>query len=206
MILACVFALAAIHVEANLWLKSITAFQYQPSDRHSQVAFQKRYPCQTLNKHGAFNQHASFFQLRSTENLPDYGKTPIDIDQYTLDVRKRWRRPELFGTSLIDQTISEIQVNTMGGGDRSIPSTVEINKEQRVKRRRALDSLGITSFNQFVSQHIENSSDDKSASIHALARKQPKVFQLNIGLYCNQACTFFFKSVYVYCMIIQVFT
>jgi sulfatase maturation enzyme AslB (radical SAM superfamily) len=53
-----------------------------------------------------------------------------------------------------------------------------LTKEERKQRQRALDSLGIPSFRDFV--HREHQS---------LTRKQTEILQLNIGLYCNQACS-----------------
>eukprot|EP01135_Chromosphaera_perkinsii_P010144 Nk52_evm10s2039 gene=Nk52_evmTU10s2039 len=55
----------------------------------------------------------------------------------------------------------------------------QITKEEQIKRRRALDELGVPSFHDFL--------------LHKhglrLERKQHAgILQLNIGLYCNQAC------------------
>jgi len=49
--------------------------------------------------------------------------------------------------------------------------------EERKKMRRALDKLGIPDFKDFL--------NEKGLSI---PRSTPKILQLNIGLYCNQAC------------------
>jgi radical SAM/Cys-rich protein len=125
------------------------------------------------------------FKLQSTkeerQDLPDYGKTLVDIDQIKLEKRERWRRKDLDGTSLLDQTLTELEqdqdfqdtsrrLQTMGHEAMS--------KEERTRRRRALDSLGVPNFNTFLHQkHI------------SLKRQLPEVLQINIGLYCNQACT-----------------
>jgi radical SAM/Cys-rich protein len=52
--------------------------------------------------------------------------------------------------------------------------------EERKVRRRALDKLGVPDFGQFL---------EEAGVAHQLARKQTEVFQVNIGLYCNQACS-----------------
>eukprot|EP00536_Pseudo-nitzschia_multiseries_P008793 jgi/Psemu1/241523/estExt_Genewise1.C_2300040 len=50
-----------------------------------------------------------------------------------------------------------------------------ITKEERTQRRRALDKLN-------------GSTATKSVKPYRLHRKSPTVLQINIGLYCNQAC------------------
>ena len=50
--------------------------------------------------------------------------------------------------------------------------------EERKKRRRALSDLGVPDFWEFVEQRAPV----------ALARRAAETMQINIGLYCNQAC------------------
>jgi len=114
-------------------------------------------------------------------DLPDYGKTTVEIDKIRLEKAKAWRRKDLFGNTLIDQTLEELQ------DDKDFQETAKryaelgaekITKEERANRRRALDSLGIPSFEDFLQEKLP-----------ALPkRKPPSVLQINIGLYCNQAC------------------
>jgi sulfatase maturation enzyme AslB (radical SAM superfamily) len=52
-----------------------------------------------------------------------------------------------------------------------------LTKEERIKRRRALDTLGVPSFDEFLAQ--------KKLSLH---KGKIEILQMNIGLYCNQAC------------------
>jgi radical SAM/Cys-rich protein len=54
------------------------------------------------------------------------------------------------------------------------------SKEVRAHRRRSLHSLGIQGFSKFI-------EDQTGTSV--LRRKSPQILQLNIGLYCNQACS-----------------
>jgi radical SAM/Cys-rich protein len=113
-------------------------------------------------------------------DLPDYGKTSVDVDKIKLEKRDKWRRKDLFGTSLLDQTMEELE------NDTDFQDTAQrlqrmgaqaMTKEERTQRRRALDSLGVPEFNTFLKE--------KGISI---LRKSPQVLQVNIGLYCNQAC------------------
>ena len=72
--------------------------------------------------------------------------------------------------------------------------------EERKVRRRALDALGVPDFKTFVQEKMieeeksspltvnENSAAEKKTGA-VISRKDPTVFQLNIGLYCNQACS-----------------
>mmetsp|Transcript_10 Transcript_10/g.22 ORF Transcript_10/g.22 Transcript_10/m.22 type:complete len:467 (+) Transcript_10:160-1560(+) len=121
----------------------------------------------------------------SRKDLPDYGKTSVDIEKIKLKKIEKWRRKDLNGQSLVEQTISEME------GDAEFQKVAEklktlgpaqVSKEERTKRRRALDSLGITDFDSFVNQKT-----DGEAAIYR-KRKTPEVLQINIGLYCNQAC------------------
>jgi sulfatase maturation enzyme AslB (radical SAM superfamily) len=50
--------------------------------------------------------------------------------------------------------------------------------EERKRRRRALDSLGIESF----ASHLH------SRGLPAPVKASPTTLQVNVGLYCNQAC------------------
>ena len=52
----------------------------------------------------------------------------------------------------------------------------QLTKEERKQRQRALDTLGVPPFNEKVTEE-------------ALTRKATEIFQINVGLYCNQACS-----------------
>lgn len=112
-------------------------------------------------------------------DLPDYGKTSVEVDKIKI-AAKPWRRKDLFGSSLVEQTLEEIKT------DEEFQETAkryaelgaeQVTKEERTRRRRALDSLGVPSFAVFLKE--------KNAK---LQRKEPRILQINIGLYCNQAC------------------
>ena len=113
-------------------------------------------------------------------DLPDYGKTSVEVDKIKLEKRKRWRRKDLFGTSLLDQTLTELENDAEFQNSAKRMETLgakALSKEESTKRRRALDSLGVPGFSTFLKE--------KNISIQ---RKLPQVLQINIGLYCNQAC------------------
>lgn len=55
----------------------------------------------------------------------------------------------------------------------------QLTREERRARQRSLDSLGVPEF----------ASKLKSQKVSPLIRSPAKIFQLNIGLYCNQACS-----------------
>ena len=181
---------------------------------------------------GAANANANAIQktkmYSATENqnqsLPDVDKTSIDIDQHKLEKKNKWRRPELFGKSIIDQTMEDIDQDEEFQ-KRAKTDLKDLTREERLKRRRALDSLGIPSFNMFLSQknilktntntntstdentnnenikHVDNDDDNTTTTRTStgaqetstieptiLNRKDPEVLQINVGLYCNQAC------------------
>lgn len=127
------------------------------------------------------------------ESLPDYGKTTVKVDTIKLEPKKaassKWRRKDLFGSSLIDQTKQEMKE------DEDFQLTVKryeeigqagVSKEERTQRRRALTSLGVTSFSKFLGEQLH--PDEMKDKPFPLQRKTPTILQINIGLYCNQAC------------------
>lgn len=114
-------------------------------------------------------------------DLPDYGKTTVEVDKIHLSQAKAWRRKDLFGSSLIDQTLEDLKEDAEFQETAARYAELgaeKISREERSRRRRALDDLGIPSFNSFL----------REKTGRLLKRKEPKILQLNIGLYCNQAC------------------
>ena len=126
------------------------------------------------------------------DDLPDFN-TPVDVDQIRLETKAKWRREDLFGSSIVDQTIAEIET------DEEFQSTARrlkelgkdgMSKEERTQRRRALTKLGVPSFAKFLGQKLNGEGEDEGSSVapYKLVRKAPAILQINIGLYCNQAC------------------
>jgi radical SAM/Cys-rich protein len=129
-------------------------------------------------------------------DLPDYGKTTVQVDQIKLlePKKKKFRRQDLFGSSIIDQTIKELEADVDFQETQTRIQSIGlegVSKEERTQRRRALTNLGIPPFAKFLGQQLlldNDSSDDDSNQPYHLERSTPKVLQINIGLYCNQAC------------------
>jgi len=121
---------------------------------------------------------------RASSSLPDYGTTSVEIDEHRLAKIDKWRRKDLDGKSLVDQTMLELENDADFQRTSERIATVgekQMSIEERTKRRRALDSLGVPSFTEFL-------VDNGAADAPVLYRRDPEVLQLNIGLYCNQAC------------------
>ena len=120
--------------------------------------------------------------IEEPPDMPDYGKTPVEIQNIKLDKADKWRRKDLFGNSLVEQTLDELERDDEFQATTKRYASIgpeKVSREERAKRRRALDGLGISSFSSFL---VEN------AGVSKLERKAPTVLQINIGLYCNQAC------------------
>jgi len=64
-----------------------------------------------------------------------------------------------------------------------------LTKEERRQRQRALDGFGLPSFEEKVSSVSKSSCTTQlSPSNTILTRRKTEILQLNVGLYCNQAC------------------
>jgi radical SAM/Cys-rich protein len=122
--------------------------------------------------------------LAAKKLLPDYGKTTVEVDTIRLEEKSRanaWRRKDLFGSSLIDQTLEELKADAKFQSTQKRMETLGMEgmtKEEHTQRRRALNKLGIPPFAQFLKEQNQEMP----------YRKLPTVLQINIGLYCNQAC------------------
>jgi hypothetical protein len=91
-------------------------------------------------------------------DLPDYGKTSVEVDKIRLTkASKAWRRKDLFGNSLIEQTVKELNE------DADFQETAArykelgaetVTREERAVRRRALDDLGVPSFQGFLADKV----------------------------------------------------
>ena len=145
----------------------------------------------TSNHHSSSRQHvpqgsspSGTQTFGSTKDLPDYGKTSVEIDTHKLEKIGKWRRRDLDGKSLVEATLTEMENDDDFQRTAEKIATVgekQMSIEERTKRRRALDSLGVQPFNEFL-------VEQGAASSPMLQRRDPEVLQLNIGLYCNQAC------------------
>ena len=82
--------------------------------------------------------------------------------------------------SLVESTLEGIQLDTVflqTEKDLKQFGQTKLTLEERKARHRSLRNLGIPSFSGYIK--------DKAVDI---SRKETKILQLNIGLYCNQAC------------------
>mmetsp|Transcript_62636 Transcript_62636/g.125473 ORF Transcript_62636/g.125473 Transcript_62636/m.125473 type:complete len:470 (+) Transcript_62636:136-1545(+) len=127
-----------------------------------------------------------FFHNRSFSTnpvTPDY-TTSVDIDKIRLakPVRKAWVPPVASG-SLIPDTLAEMENDEefqLSAKALRQSGQRKLTLEERKRRRRALGDIGVPSFGEFLAQQPQPL---------AVARRQAEVLQLNIGLYCNQACS-----------------
>jgi radical SAM/Cys-rich protein len=65
-------------------------------------------------------------------------------------------------------------------------AAMKATKDDRATRRRALGGLGVPNFRAYVEDRVAASLPP--GEVDVLQRRSPKVLQLNVGLYCNQAC------------------
>ena len=88
--------------------------------------------------------------------------------------------------SLIPYTLSEMEEDAELKQSMAALKSVgqkRLSLEERRMRRRALDSLGVPEFEPFLRSQGMLQQDA------ALSRDKVTMLQLNVGLYCNQACT-----------------
>eukprot|EP00210_Caulerpa_lentillifera_P004404 g4202.t1 len=99
-----------------------------------------------------------------------------------IEVRQIHRASLNKSTSLIPETLEDMS------RDEEFQTTqrkleefgqIQLTREERRARQRSLDALGIPDFSWKL----------KSTKVSPLIRSPVKIFQLNIGLYCNQACS-----------------
>eukprot|EP00798_Chlamydomonas_sp_ICE-L_P030330 gene30330-35323_t len=84
--------------------------------------------------------------------------------------------------SLIPQTLEDMEEDSefqLHLAELKAKGQAALTREERVKRQRSLDTLGVPSFYAM----------SKEKGVKPLVRKPAAILQLNIGLYCNQACT-----------------
>ncbi|GAQ78074.1 hypothetical protein KFL_000070430 [Klebsormidium nitens] len=100
---------------------------------------------------------------------------PVLVSASNMELRERTKG------SLVPETLKEMETDV--DFQRTKQALLErgqaaLTAEERKKRRRALDNLGVPSFDHFL----------KEQGLSPLTRKPVTTLQLNIGLYCNQAC------------------
>eukprot|EP00968_Pinguiococcus_pyrenoidosus_P028544 scaffold7938_cov286-Pinguiococcus_pyrenoidosus.AAC.2 len=111
--------------------------------------------------------------------------TPVDVASLKLERKGRrrevnWVVPEGMEDSLIPETLKRMEEDEtfqITAKQLKEMGAVRLSREERQRRRRALDRIGVPSFQEFVEKEQVD-----------LSRLPTTVLQMNIGLYCNQAC------------------
>jgi len=112
--------------------------------------------------------------VRAEAQSSETKSSPI-TDEVAADLRERTQG------SLVPQTLKEMEGNEeLQRVTRELQEKGQkaLTKEERAKRRRALEGLGLPNFNDQL----------KESSIEPLKHLPTTILQINIGLYCNQAC------------------
>ncbi|KAL7455245.1 hypothetical protein ACHAWC_007458 [Mediolabrus comicus] len=128
--------------------------------------------------------------------LPNYSNSHLHSTKDHIETKRlEWSFNNDDGpsTSLIPETIDQMETDIEFQELAKKISKVGVEgmtREERAERRRALDELGVPNFMQFVvTQDEEENVHDGHIKNNRLYRSHPTILQLNIGLYCNQACT-----------------
>lgn len=129
----------------------------------------------------AIKIYGAFFSTNL--NNIDIGNTKLPESklQQARKLRKKLLKSTPVEGSLIKETLARLEEDDSlkVSLDRlSVEQKENMSREETLNRRRALHGLGITSFDQFLSER----------KLPSLQRRAAEVFQINIGLYCNQAC------------------
>ncbi|PIK51720.1 hypothetical protein BSL78_11393 [Apostichopus japonicus] len=127
-------------------------------------------------------------------SLPDYN-TSVDVHTHKLKRPEKIQRGAEIKqnvkrnlTSLIPETLRDMEVNEdfqVTAAQLKKLGQKQLTKDERRKRQRALHNLQVPDFRSFL---MKNPTDDGAKLTHFLRKTPIQVLQLNIGLYCNQAC------------------
>jgi radical SAM/Cys-rich protein len=105
--------------------------------------------------------------------------TPVNVGDFKL--QPSTRKPGKGGyVSLISETLKDMETDEEYKATAQNLKTLgqkRLTLEERKKRRRALDDMNVPAFHTFL--------EEQGLSLN---RNKPSILQLNIGLYCNQAC------------------
>jgi len=150
-----------------------------------------------MNQVGVIHSRRLFLQqiLQSRRHLTLYDQSSTDLlfhsikldrdkqkqNQKQKQMQKQlpWRRKDLTGNSLIASTLEEMENDSefqLSLQNLKQMGQKKLTLEEKKIRRRALDDLNVPPFKEF-----KEAGGDRR-------RRQCEVLQLNIGLYCNQAC------------------
>eukprot|EP00057_Strongylocentrotus_purpuratus_P000823 XP_001184067.2 PREDICTED: uncharacterized protein LOC754002 [Strongylocentrotus purpuratus] len=157
-------------------------------------------PC--LPSTSAFHTHLNLHN--SVPDLPDFN-TSVDIHEHKLarpvkptqsttnaQLQKKKERVKLKMAkmdSLIPETLREMEKDEefkITAQKLKEMGQAKLTREERKKKQRALDHLGIPSFRDFLKRFHHEETGEKCNSL--LRKIEIEILQLNIGLHCNQAC------------------
>jgi len=118
-----------------------------------------------------------------TERAGEHVKGLPDLENVVSSCCVASPPPEVFEGSLIPETLKGMEEDEELKGTLAVlkeKGQKRLTQEENKRRKRALASLNLTSFSAFCS----------SRNVTPLVRRLPvSTLQVNIGLYCNQACT-----------------
>lgn len=145
------------------------------------------------------------FRLESTSrsqkhvaNLPDFN-TSVEVHEHKLSRPDKppskvadnlKQKPIVKMESLIPETLREMENDAdfkITAQNLRKMGQAKLTREERKKRQRALDNLGVPNFRDFLKTFTHEETGEKSSSL--LRKTEIGILQLNIGLYCNQACS-----------------
>lgn len=111
-------------------------------------------------------------------NYRSLSQTPVNVGDFKL--QRPTKGPGKGYVSLIAETLKDMDEDEefkATAANLKKLGQAKLTLDERKKRRRALDDMGVPAFHTFLEQRGV-----------PLTRKMPTILQLNIGLYCNQAC------------------
>lgn len=140
-----------------------------------------------------------------TCDLPDYN-TSVNVHEHKLQrptakkdssvaapPRQKWEGlkglHQRTKDSLIPDTLKEMDESEdfkVTAANLRKLGQAKLTKEERLKRQRALDNLGIPSFTDFL--NLQRHEKQVKGEDEVLRKRQIQQLQLTAGLYCNQAC------------------
>ncbi|XP_053384227.1 uncharacterized protein LOC128550095 [Mercenaria mercenaria] len=140
------------------------------------------------------------YVTNNSTDLPDYN-TSVNVHEHKLTrpvakpvaETQKWKGLQDLKsrakTSLIPETLKEMDENEefkITAAELKRLGQKKLTKEERKKRQRALDHIGVPDF--FTYWKEKNLEKGIKVQDKALRKKTIEFLQVNIGLYCNQAC------------------
>ncbi|KAK3612503.1 hypothetical protein CHS0354_024473 [Potamilus streckersoni] len=140
------------------------------------------------------------YRWYSSKEQPDYN-TDVNIHEHKLKRPEGSRKKQIKAWdgledlkartkgSLIPDTLKEMEESEefqLTVKKLKEMGQAKLTKEERLKRQRALDQLGVPSFLDFW--HQKKKEKEKQHEEKVLRKRKVEILQVNIGLYCNQAC------------------